>query len=196
MTDKKTTRIALSQITTLEQALDQVPARNATEISKARAIAILAPKLHALRAKGYAWRDVAAWLTEHGVSVTTPALQRYLRTAKPAAPTRDKRRAASGRSNVSGEAGTTTQGATRVQAAVAPPPAPRSASIPVQGGTEPSTKPQPPIRSGRRAKRWRTSGSTTSAPPSSRACPWSRFRNALRRVRRVALRAQGDDKGD
>lgn len=83
MVDKKATRVALSQIASLEQELDQTPARNATEVSKGHAIAILAPKLHALRAKGYAWRDIAAWLTEHGVSVSTPALQRYLRTAKP-----------------------------------------------------------------------------------------------------------------
>jgi hypothetical protein len=145
VTEKKASRIALSQITTLEQALDQAPARNATEVSKARAIAILAPKLHALRAKGYAWRDVAAWLTEHGVLVTTPALQRYLRTAKPSGPGRDKRRAASSRSDASGVAGTATQvpplPSTGVQAGLAPSQAPRSASTPVQGSTDLSSRP-------------------------------------------------------
>jgi len=151
VTDKKSTRIALSQITTLEQALDQAPARNTTEVSKARAIAILAPKLHALRAKGYAWRDVAAWLTEHGVSVTTPALQRYLRTAKPSL-RREKGGAASRRSSASEEGGAPLQAATspstRVQAAVSPQPASRPATAPVQGTAESSARPQPPTRSG------------------------------------------------
>jgi hypothetical protein len=82
MTASKSTNIALSQIAILEQALDEVPARNATEVGKAKAIGILAPKIHALRAKGYAWREVAAWLTEHGVAVTVPALQRHLRGEK------------------------------------------------------------------------------------------------------------------
>jgi len=100
VTDHKPTKIALAQITTLEQGLDQVPAHSATEISKARAIAMLGPKLHAMRAKGYAWRDVAAWLTEHGLAVTVPALQRYLREGKTAQSggTRARSRARSGRS--------------------------------------------------------------------------------------------------
>jgi hypothetical protein len=90
MKDNKSTTIALSQIATLEQALDEAPARNATEVGKGKAIGLLAPKLYALRAKGYTWRDVAAWLTDHDVAVTPAALQRYLREGKIAAAKRDK----------------------------------------------------------------------------------------------------------
>ncbi len=85
VTDKNQTKIALSQLTTLEQLIDKAPARSASEVSKRRAIAILAPKLYELRSRGYAWRDVATWLTENGLAVTVPALQRYLRAAKPPA---------------------------------------------------------------------------------------------------------------
>jgi hypothetical protein len=85
VTDKHSTKIALSEIATLEHLIDQAPARSASEVSKRRAISILAPKLYELRGKGYAWRDVATWLTEHGLAVTVPALQRYLRGVKPPA---------------------------------------------------------------------------------------------------------------
>jgi hypothetical protein len=85
VTDKHSTKIALSEIATLGHLIDQAPARCASEVSKRRAISILAPKLYELRGKGYAWRDVATWLTEHGLAVTVPALQRYLRGVKPPA---------------------------------------------------------------------------------------------------------------
>jgi hypothetical protein len=85
VTYQQSTKIPLSDLATLEQLLDQAPARRANEVSKRRAIGILAPKLEELRRKGYMWRDVAAWLTEHGLTVTVPALQRYLRSAKSAA---------------------------------------------------------------------------------------------------------------
>jgi hypothetical protein len=85
VTDKNQTKVPLSQLSTLEQLIDKAPARSASEVSKRRAIAILAPKIYELRSKGYGWRDVAAWLTENGLAVTVPALQRYLRAAKPPA---------------------------------------------------------------------------------------------------------------
>jgi hypothetical protein len=101
VTDKPSTKIALSEIATLEHLIDQAPARSASEVSKRRAIGILAPKLYELRSKGYAWRDVAAWLTEHGLAVTVPALQRYLRGVKPPAATGDPGRLTGARSKAS-----------------------------------------------------------------------------------------------
>jgi hypothetical protein len=80
--DPKTSRVALTQIAILEQAIEETPAHSAADVSKGRAIGMLAPKLHAMRAKGYTWRDIAAWLTEHGVAVTPSALQRGLRSVK------------------------------------------------------------------------------------------------------------------
>jgi hypothetical protein len=85
VTDKHNAKISLSNIANLQQLLDEVPARSDTELSKRRAIVMLAPKLYGLRQKGYSWRAVAEWLSEHGLIVTAPALQGYLRGAQKAA---------------------------------------------------------------------------------------------------------------
>ena len=45
---------------------------------------MLAPKLYEMRRKGYAWSDVAAWLSEHGLTMSAAALQRHLRSVKDA----------------------------------------------------------------------------------------------------------------
>ena len=79
MTDKPHTKISLSSVANLQQLLDEAPARSDTEVSKRRAIVMLAPKLYGMRSKGYSWRAVAEWLTEHGLTVSAPALQGYLR---------------------------------------------------------------------------------------------------------------------
>ncbi len=84
MTDKHKAKISLSTIANLQQLLDEVPARSDTEVSKRRAIVLLAPKLYGLRKKGYSWRAVAEWLSEHELTVTAPALQGYLRGAQKA----------------------------------------------------------------------------------------------------------------
>ncbi len=77
-----TTKIAVSDLDTLDQLLDQVPVHRDTSVSKQRAIGILAPKLYAMRAKGYSWGDIAAWLVDHGLTVTRVALQGYLRRVR------------------------------------------------------------------------------------------------------------------
>jgi hypothetical protein len=123
MTDSKTTKIALTQIASLEQALDELPARSTTDVGKGTAIGILAPKLDALRAKGYAWRDIAAWLTEHGVTVTAGALQRYLRDERNAAAKRDKGRATNRRQSSPREGASPSSGAAAVGSGTAPAPA-------------------------------------------------------------------------
>lgn len=79
MTTKPSTKIAVSELDKLGHLLDQIPPHHETAISKQKAIALLAPKLHAMRAKGYSWNDVAAWLMDNGLSVTRVALQGYLR---------------------------------------------------------------------------------------------------------------------
>jgi hypothetical protein len=81
---KPSAKIALSEIAKLEHLIDQEPAREPNEVSKRQAVAMLAPKLHEMRRKGYAWRDVAAWLSGHGLTMTAAALQRHLRGVKDA----------------------------------------------------------------------------------------------------------------
>jgi hypothetical protein len=81
---KPSAKIPLSEIAKLENLIDQEPARAPSEVSKRQAVAMLAPKLYEMRRKGYAWRDVAAWLSDHGLTMTAAALQRHLRGVKDA----------------------------------------------------------------------------------------------------------------
>ncbi|MBV9948143.1 MAG: hypothetical protein JOZ69_14910 [Myxococcales bacterium] len=94
VSDPQRTKIALSEVATLEHLLDEAPVQRAKEVSKRGAIVLRAPKLRDLReARGYTWRDVAAWLTEHGLSVGVPALVQTQGAAAPKAvtPLIDKR---------------------------------------------------------------------------------------------------------
>jgi hypothetical protein len=79
---KHSAKIPLSEIAKLEHLIDQEPARAPSEVSKRQAVAMLAPKLYEMRRKGYAWRDVAVWLSDHGLTMTAAALQRHLRGVK------------------------------------------------------------------------------------------------------------------
>ncbi len=81
MVDKPNTKIAVSDIDKLEELLDLAPAHRDMVVSKRQAIGRLAPKLYAMRAKGYSWNAVALWLTEHGLAVTAALLNGYLRRA-------------------------------------------------------------------------------------------------------------------
>ncbi len=146
MTDGKNGRISLSQIAILEQALDEAPPRNTTDIGKGKAICILAPKIYSLRAKGYAWREIAAWLTERGVSVTAPTLQRYLREEKRAAEQRDKVRPASRKGRTADDrtpAPPRAAGAAFGTGTAMPPEGPRASSLaaPVQAGARTPDRP-------------------------------------------------------
>ena len=82
MPPKHSARIPLSDVAKLEQLIDQEPVHAPSEVSKRQAVAMLAPKLYEMRHKGYAWRDVAAWLSGHGLTMTAAALQRHLRGIK------------------------------------------------------------------------------------------------------------------
>jgi hypothetical protein len=81
---KPSAKIPLSEIAKLENLIDQEPARAPSEVSKRQAVAMLAPKLYEMRRKGYAWRDIAAWLSGHSLTMTATALQRHLRGVKDA----------------------------------------------------------------------------------------------------------------
>ncbi len=125
MPPKHAVKIPLSEVAKLEQLIDQEPAREQSAVSKRQAVAMLAPKLYEMRRKGYAWSDVAAWLSGHGMTMSAAALQRHLRAVKDA----------SARSNPRGRAKGPAEGngnAPRVLAA----------TIPVAGAP---TAPPPPL---------------------------------------------------
>jgi hypothetical protein len=117
MTDTQPTKIALSDVETLQQLLDEVPAHRATTVSKQRAIAMLAPRLHAMRAKGYTWRTIAAWLMDHGLSVSQHALERYLAHIRRAEAEGRRTAARKGRSRVLDTAATGVASAARAPGA-------------------------------------------------------------------------------
>ena len=84
MPPKHSAKVPLSEIATLEHLIDQEPARAPSDVSKRQAVAMLAPKLYEMRRKGYAWRDVAAWLSGNGLTMSAAALQGHLRDVKDA----------------------------------------------------------------------------------------------------------------
>jgi len=78
---KQNSKIALSAITRLRERLGQVPTCETAEVSKQRAIGMLAPELRAMHAKGYTWQAIASMLSDEGIQVTGIALQGYVRRA-------------------------------------------------------------------------------------------------------------------
>ena len=82
MTPQKRRKISASELHNIARALDALPPHRDTSVSKQKAIALLAPELHAMRSKGYSWSAIAALLTNNGVPVSAVALQSYLWRAR------------------------------------------------------------------------------------------------------------------
>jgi hypothetical protein len=136
--DKHNTKIAVSDLEKLEQLLDQTPAHRDTVISKRQAIGRLAPKLHAMRGKGYSWNAVAQWLSEHGLSVSTGVLNGYLRDTVPTHATASVRLPKAGRKFRPTPAAPVVMSAPApVQAASAPVPAQREVNPSKPAAKEP-----------------------------------------------------------
>ena len=98
MTPQKRRKISASELHKIAQSLDALPPHRDASVSKQKAIALLAPELHAMRSKGYSWSEIATLLTNNGLPVTAVALQSYLWRARVADETerptsRRKRRA-------------------------------------------------------------------------------------------------------
>lgn len=80
--NKPTSKISVSVISKLKDRLGQTTTPDVSEVSKQRAIGLLAEQLHAMHARGYTWRVIAELLSEEGLQVTPVALQGHLRRAK------------------------------------------------------------------------------------------------------------------
>jgi hypothetical protein len=121
---KHSAKIPLSEVSKLEQLIDQEPAREQSTVSRRQAVAMLAPKLYEMRRKGYAWSDVAAWLSEHGLTMSAAALQRHLRSVKDAPARGSARGRGKGAGDVHGNAPRALAASTSAAAAdpTAPPP--------------------------------------------------------------------------
>jgi len=75
-------KFAADKVLQMQQALDEVPPYQATELSKQQTIRTLSPQIFALRSKGYSWTALAAMLSERGVPVSVAALRTYLRRVR------------------------------------------------------------------------------------------------------------------
>jgi hypothetical protein len=75
-------KFAAETVLQLQQSLDEVPAYQATELSKQQTIRTLSPQIFALRSKGYSWLAVAELLSKRGVPVSVAALRTYLRRVR------------------------------------------------------------------------------------------------------------------
>ena len=130
MPPKPFAKIPLSEVSKLDELIDQEPVREQSAVSKRQAVAMLAPKLYEMRRKGYAWSDVAAWLSGHGLTMSAAALQRHLRSVKDATSRGSARGRGKGPGDVNGSAPRALAASTPAAAdPTAPPP---KASLPLE----------------------------------------------------------------
>jgi hypothetical protein len=71
-------KIAISAIQKLQKQLQDAPEYAAKEVSMVRAIQLLAPDIHAMKAKGYTMSQVAQMLTSQGIPIAGTTLKSYL----------------------------------------------------------------------------------------------------------------------
>lgn len=71
--------VSVDDIAKLQLLVEQVPPYVPTHVSKQKAITLLAPAIDSMRDKGYRWDDIAEWLSNGGLAVSSAALRTYLR---------------------------------------------------------------------------------------------------------------------
>ena len=101
----------------------------------------MAPKLHAMRSKGYTWSAISAWLKDNGLDVTSVALQGYLRRARLEA---KKHRAAVGRKADVQKPADAASGAPSSATAPTSASTPRNATVGPAPGKQPVERASPP----------------------------------------------------
>jgi hypothetical protein len=80
--------IAIEQI---QRELQDAPECPVEEVSKVRAVKLLAPQICAMQSKGYSLVAIAAMLSDKGLAVTAAALKSYLNVAKEAQATEGRK---------------------------------------------------------------------------------------------------------
>lgn len=71
-------KIPMSAIEEARRVLEDVPDHDVTEVSKAQAIRLLSPQIHAMQSKGYSLSHIASVLSNKGISITGVTLRNYL----------------------------------------------------------------------------------------------------------------------
>jgi hypothetical protein len=78
---EKPTKIAIVDVLKMRDAAEQMPAPECAEVSRQRAIAMMAPALLSMHNRGYTWPVIVKWLREQGLLITSTTLQKVLRRA-------------------------------------------------------------------------------------------------------------------
>jgi hypothetical protein len=71
-------KIPMSAIDDARRVLEDVPDHDVTEVSKAQAVRLLSPQIHAMQSKGYSLAHIASVLSNKGISITGVTLRNYL----------------------------------------------------------------------------------------------------------------------
>ncbi len=92
---RQTTKIRRADIEKAAQFFDEAPQMEPDEVTRKEAIRILAPKIRAMRRKGYTWAKIAEVLATFGIAIEADLLVSYYRAAgeAPAASGKRARRA-------------------------------------------------------------------------------------------------------
>ena len=94
-----TKKIELSAVAEIQASLRHAPPRPQTHVRYAKAIELMASDIHAMRARGYGWNDIAAMLADMGLQLSATTIQEYVRRVggnAPEASTGRKRRRGEG----------------------------------------------------------------------------------------------------
>jgi hypothetical protein len=143
LADHQHAKISASEVENISKKLDAIEAPSDSTLSKQKAIAVLAHKLHAMRAKGYTWSAISAWLKDNGLDVTSVALQGYLRRARVEA---KKNRVVAGRKADAQKPADQASGAPPSTTAPTSANTPRNAIAGLGSETQPAERPAQPPR--------------------------------------------------
>lgn len=77
-----TKKVLTTAIEHVRKAVKEAPECTAKEIPKLQAIHVLVPEIHEMQAKGYDWKAIASFLSDHGIAINVVTLKSYLRRVK------------------------------------------------------------------------------------------------------------------
>ena len=81
MTEATKTVLATA-IEEVRRAMKDAPECTAKAVPKPQAIQALVAEIHQMRSKGYDWKAIASFLSEHGIAINVVTLKSYLQRAK------------------------------------------------------------------------------------------------------------------
>src|SRR5579863_9028291 len=77
-----TKTVLATAIEEVRRAMKDAPECTAKAVPKPQAIQALVAEIHQMRSKGYDWKAIASFLSEHGIAINVVTLKSYLQRAK------------------------------------------------------------------------------------------------------------------